>query len=91
VSVWETSEINGSQVSESIIPWRTWPHVGIKDDKNEIWIDVENDVITNVWINRELLHLDPTSVPGRKFGYWHTSYGEPGAVTFDYLEIYSEE
>ncbi len=89
LSVWIETLNNEAPTSEKLISWRTWPHIGLAKDQNEIWIDVQDGTITKVWINRELLNLDPTELPGRGLGYWLSSYGEPATVNFDSLKVYS--
>lgn len=90
LSVWIETLGNGAPTSEKLVSWRTWPHVGLAKDQNEIWIDVQDGTVTKVWINRELLILDPAELPGRDLGYWLSSYGEPASVNFDSLEVFSE-
>ena len=90
LSVWIEASGNGAPTSEKLVSWRTWPHVGLAQEQNEIWIDVQDGAIAKVWINRELLNLDTAKIPGLDIGYWLRSYGEAATVKFDSLELYSD-
>ena len=54
LSVWIETLGNGAPATEKLVSWRTWPHVGLAKDQNEIWIDVQDGTITKVWINRDI-------------------------------------
>ena len=90
LSIWEAGTIIESPNRSDLIPWRTWPHIRTTDEQNEIWIDVQDNVVANVWINRELLAVEPISLSSRGFGTWSQSFGESAELRFDYLELFSE-
>jgi hypothetical protein len=86
VAIWH----NEGQEQQSIIPWRTWPHVGQDDETNELWLDIEGSTLTGVRINRELLWQGAQPVAGRRIGLWAETFGESARIDFKLLETFSE-
>ncbi|UCG23701.1 MAG: hypothetical protein JSW55_16400 [Chloroflexota bacterium] len=74
-----------------IIPWRTWPHVVEGNGANELWLDIEGDMLISVRTNRELLWRGAQSVPGSGIGLWAESFGGPAKVEFNSLEFFATE
>lgn len=71
-----------------ILPWQTWPHVSKTTEGNEIWVDVEDSKLTSVRINRELLWTGSLELERINIEFWAQSFGEPGIVNLDYIELY---
>ena len=90
LSFWREVRENDRKIEEQYIPWRTWPHIHTGTDQNEIWLDIEDGLVTSIRINRELLNADPVSVPGREIGLWLKTFGEPSEISFDKVEIFEE-
>ena len=62
----------------------------IGTDQNEIWLDVENNLVTAIRINQELLNTGPVSVPDRAIGIWLKTFGDPAEVRFDRVQIFED-
>jgi hypothetical protein len=90
LSFWREREENDRKIEELYIPWRTWPHIQAGTDLNEIWLDVENDLVTAIRINQELLNTGPVSVPGQAIGIWLRTFGDPTEVSIDRVQIFEE-
>lgn len=76
------------QGDKAVLPWQPWPHVGLADAPNEIWIDVRGGEVT-VRLNRELLWQGPYGVAKRQLGLFSEVFGEETAVyTFPTLELF---
>lgn len=74
--------------NREIFPWQTWPHVGKGDRVNEIWLDVERGKLVSIRLNRELLWEGLIPLADTNIGLWAETYGQPGAVAFQQLEIF---
>jgi hypothetical protein len=90
LSFWRELQENDRKIEEQYIPWRTWPHIQTGTDPNEIWLDIEDGLVTSIRLNRELLNADPVSVPGREIGIWLKTFGDPTQISFDKVEIFEE-
>lgn len=77
------------QREEMVLAWQTWPHVAQNQGTNEIWADVENDALTTVRVNREILWQGALPVNGSRVGTWSASFGEPSRIEFRYLESFA--
>lgn len=85
IAIWT----NEDQRPETVLPWQTWPHVAQNQGVNEIWVDVEDDALTTVRINREILWQGALPVHGSRVGTWSASYGKPSEINFMYLESFT--
>ena len=91
-SIWRGSkEIGQIEKSYVVEPWQTWPHIRTDDNVNEIWIDVQNDRITSIRINREVLRLEPIPLQSRGIGWWAQSFGQPAVIDFQKMELFSQQ
>jgi hypothetical protein len=90
LSFWRELQENDKKFEERYIPWRTWPHIHKGTDQNEIWLDIEDGLVTSIRLNRELLNADPVSVPGREIGLWLKTFGDPSEISFDRVEVFQE-
>ena len=73
------------------MPWRTWPHVRLEQESNEIWVDVQERKITSVRFNRELLWQGEVAAKGQQVGLWAQSFGGLTEIDFQLLESFGEE
>jgi hypothetical protein len=73
------------------LPWQTWPHVSKTDESNEIWVDIEDSNLTMVRINRELLWTGQLPLAESDVDFWAQSFGEPGIVNLEYIELFQDE
>jgi len=85
VSFWQR---DGDQL-EKIIPWRTWPHVRLGQEANELWLDVVEGNLTSVRTNREVLWQGEVPLKGRRIGLWAETFGGPATIDFQQLEIFA--
>lgn len=76
------------QAGEPVLPWQPWPHVGLDNHPNEIWIDVRGDELT-VRLNRELLWQGNHALSRRSLGLFGQNFGETAVYNFPTLEIFS--
>jgi hypothetical protein len=91
-SIWRGSDDSGQPEKSRVVePWQTWPHIRVGDNSNEIWLDVQNDRITSIRINREVLAQEPLSIQGGGIGLWAQSFGEQAEIDFQKLEIFSQQ
>ncbi|MCB8939721.1 MAG: hypothetical protein H6655_15020 [Ardenticatenaceae bacterium] len=73
-----------------LLPWQPWPHVGLAEAPNELWLDVRGESVT-VRLNRELLWQGTLHLAARQLGLFGEGFGGETAVyTFPSLQIYSE-
>ena len=86
VTIWR----NEGRERQTIIPWRTWPHVAQDNGANELWLDIEGGTMISVRINRELLWQGAQPAAGRRIGLWAETYGGPARIDFELLELFSE-
>lgn len=90
-SIWRGSGVGGqAEKIEVVKPWQTWPHIRLGDSDNEIWIDIQDDRITSIRINREILWQKPLPIRKRGIGLWVQSFGEPAVIDFQKMELYSQ-
>ena len=82
---------NSDHEKRVIVPWRTWPHIVTGNGTNELWLDIEGDVLTAVRTNRELLWQGSQTVPGPGIGLWAKTFGGPSKIQFDSLELFAAE
>ncbi len=75
--------------SSFIFPWRTWPQIKTGDEVNEIWVDVEDNLVT-VRVNRELMWSGQVEGIRGKVGLWQESFGQTALVDFQTLRFFSE-
>lgn len=85
---WENGQ---PKLSNPIVPWRTWPHVRLEQERNEIWVDIQERKITSVRINRELLWQGEVAAKGQQVGLWTQSFGGSTEIDFQLLESFAEE
>jgi hypothetical protein len=85
---WENGQ---PELSNPIVPWRTWPHVRLEQESNEIWVDVQERKITSVRINRELLWQGEVAAKGQQVGLWTQSFSGSTEIDFQLLESFAEE
>lgn len=91
VSFWQHSDDNHQATKRvDIISWRTWPHINKNSGENEIWLDVFNNKLTSIRINREKLWSGELDFQGDTIFLWVTSFGEDTIVDFQQLELYTE-
>jgi hypothetical protein len=91
-SIWRGSDVVGQTENNQVIEsWQTWPHVRTDENDNEIWIDVQNDRITSIRINREILWQEPLPIQSRGIGLWVQSFGEPAVIDFQKIELFSQQ
>jgi hypothetical protein len=83
--------VNSDLEDRPIIPWRTWPHVVDGNGANELWLDIEGDMLTAVRTNRELLWQGSQSVPGPGIGLWAETFGGQARIHFNSLELFVAE
>lgn len=74
---------------DRIIPWRTWPHVKLGNEENEIWIDIEERSLKTIRINRELLWQGDVPVHTGLVSLWAESFGQSTIVDYPKLEIFA--
>jgi hypothetical protein len=70
------------------IPWRTWPHVRLAEESNEIWVDVVDGHLVQVRINRERLWQGDLELAGRELGLWTASFGDASSVRFESIDLF---
>ncbi len=91
-SIWRGSDVASQTENNQVIEsWQTWPHVRTDENDNEIWIDVQNDRITSIRINREILWQEPLPIHSRSIGLWVQSFGEPAVIDFQKIELFSQQ
>ena len=91
-SIWRGSDVASQTENNQVIEsWQTWPHVRTDENDNEIWIDVQNDRITSIRINREILWQEPLPIHSRGIGLWVQSFGEPAVIDFQKIELFSQQ
>jgi hypothetical protein len=91
-SIWRGSDLASQTENNQVIEsWQTWPHVRTDENDNEIWIDVQNDRITSIRINREILWQEPLPIHSRGIGLWVQSFGEPAVIDFQKIELFSQQ
>ncbi|MDX1614720.1 MAG: hypothetical protein R3300_10460, partial [Candidatus Promineifilaceae bacterium] len=73
---------NHSARQDILLPWQTWPHVRQRLGQNEIWLDIRQDHLVTVRINRELLWEGRLPLAGPDVGLWLRSYGQPAQIQF---------
>jgi hypothetical protein len=74
-----------------ILGWQPWPHVRKHMDQNEIWVEIVDDDITTIRINRELLWNQEIPVKGSKVGLFGQSFSESAMIEFQTMEYYFGE
>ena len=75
---------------EKIIPWRTWPHVHLGSEPNELWMDVQGGQLTSIRTNREILWQGAERLAGAHIGLWAETFAGPTIFDFRQLEIFAE-
>lgn len=70
------------------LPWQTWPHIRSGEQSNEIWINVNDGVISSIRINGELLQTQEFSLEGNRIGLWAESFGKSTLIDFLEVELY---
>lgn len=91
-SIWRGSNQTGRPEKNQVVePWQTWPHVRLDDNPNEIWIDVQNEQITSIRINREILWQEPLPIQDGGIGLWSQSFGGPADIDFQKVEIFTQQ
>ncbi len=80
LSIWQE---DGDTISAEL-PWQSWPHVGVGDAANEIWLNVDGDS-AEVWINREWLWAGELTLDDEaQFGVVGINFAEAGdSAEFD--------
>lgn len=76
-----------------LIPWSTWPHVGMGKAVNEIWVDVEGDdgrTMITAGVNRELLWRGETAWLPERVDLWLVAFGGRTEIDFRSLEWFAE-
>ena len=71
-----------------LLPWQPWPHVRLGDVSNEIWIDVQGDMVA-IRINRELLWRGSMALSGRNLGLFTEHFGETAVFSSQSIQIYA--
>jgi len=88
VSVWE--ERDGATINH--LPWQPWPHVGIAQAENEIWLDVatsgDRSQVT-ARVNREQLWQGEIKRLSPQVALWLGSFDGPAIVDFRALEWFA--
>lgn len=83
-------EAGGQQTDP--LPWQTWPHVGLDEAENEIWLDAAragDGAQVTAWVNRERLWQGAVGWAPAGVELWLGSFGGPTAVDFDKLEWFA--
>ncbi len=78
----------GSLEPRHEIPWRTWTHVKMGSNSNELWLDIVDSELVAVRINRELLWEGNMPLTGNIIGLWAESYGGTADIEFSSLELF---
>jgi hypothetical protein len=88
----EISHNDGSGIADQKpeIPWRIWPHVKTGTHSNEIWLDIVDQNLVTVRINRELLWEGSLLLPGTNISLWAQSFGETADIEFTAIELFQE-
>ena len=90
LTVWQTNgDSNDTAEAELNIPWRTWPHVRLENEANEIWIDIRGRNLEAIRINRELLWQGDTPIELAPVSIWVESFGESALIDYPKLEVFS--
>ncbi len=88
VSVWE--ERGGETINH--LPWQPWPHVGIAQAENEVWLDVVTSGARSqvtARVNREQLWQGEIERLSPQVGLWLGSFDGPAIVDFRALEWFA--
>ncbi len=90
LTVWhDATDTDEDNEVDRIIPWRTWPHVRLGNKENEIWLDIEDQRLKTIRINRELLWQGELPIHTGPVFVWAKSFGESTTVSYPKLEIFS--
>jgi hypothetical protein len=89
VTMWQSAPATGDTAQPiNILPWQTWPHVHPSQENNEIWIDVRDEKISSVRLNREILWQGSVPLNDKKYGIWAEGFAGPATIDFSLLELF---
>ncbi len=89
VTMWQSASATEDTPQQlNILPWQTWPHVNTNQGSNEIWIDVREEMVSSVRLNREILWRGSVPLNEHYYGIWAESFAGPANIDFSLVEVF---